>query len=228
MLLGSTVEATGVPKLRETKGGRFMTLIFKCKLAVIVGLATLIFAAKEDPLWASAAGEQVKSTIDEVMATLRDPKLEGADKKAVRREKLRQVILPRFDFAEMAKRALGNNWNRYPDRQSEFVNAFTQLLEDSYADQIEMAKGEKIVYLNERTDNKFAEVDTKVISPQGEETPMTYKLHVVESDWKVYDIVVENISIVNSYRAQFNRVLGNASIDDLIKRMREKRAQKNR
>lgn len=206
-----------------------MTAIPTRKSAVTVLVATLIFiGAERNPLWASAATEQVKSTIDEVMATLRDPKFEGSEKKAVRREKLRQVILPRFDFTEMAKRALGNNWNRYPDKQSEFVTAFTQLLEDSYADQIEIANGEKIVFLNERTENKFAEVDTKVISPGGEETPMTYKLHAVESDWKVYDIVVANISIVNSYRSQFNRVLGSASIDDLIKRMKEKRVQKNR
>jgi len=206
-----------------------MPVIPMYKLAVTVMVATVILiGAKRKPLWASAASEQVKSTIDEVMATLRNPQFKGSEKTTERREKLRQVILPRFDFAEMAKRSLGNNWNRHPDKQNEFVTAFTQLLEDSYADQIEMADGEKIVFLNERTENRFAEVDTKVISSRGEEIPMTYKLHAVESDWKVYDIVVENISIVNSYRAQFNRVLSHASIDDLIKRMREKRVQKNR
>jgi phospholipid transport system substrate-binding protein len=55
---------------------------------------------------------------------------------------------------------------------------------------------------------------------------MTYKLHPVDSDWKVFDIVVENISIVNNYRSQFNRVLSNASLDELIKRMKDKRFQK--
>lgn len=199
-----------------------------CKSAVILGLVTLLVVATgETPLWASAPTEQVKATIDQVMATVTDPKFQGAGKKIERREKLRQVILPRFDFAEMAKRALGNNWNRYPDKQHEFVTAFTQLLEETYADQIEMANGEKIVYLNERTESEFAEVDTKVISPKGGETPMTYKLRAVDSEWKVYDIVVENISIVNNYRSQFNRVLGNASLDELIKRMKEKRFQKS-
>jgi phospholipid transport system substrate-binding protein len=198
------------------------------KLTLILGLGTiLVVGTAGTRLWASAPGEQVKATIDQVMEVLKDPKLQGPSKKAERREKLRQVVLPRFDFAEMAKRALGNNWNRYPDKQREFVTAFTQLLEETYADQIELANGDKVVYLNERTEKDYSEVATKVISLKGEETSMTYKLHPVDSDWKVFDIVVENISIVNNYRSQFNRVLSNASLDELIKRIKEKRFQKS-
>ena len=197
------------------------------KLTLVLGLGTvLVVGTVGTRLWASPAGEQVKATIDQVMEVLRDPKLRGDGKKAERREKLRQVVLPRFDFAEMAKRALGNNWNRYPDKQQEFVTAFKQLLEETYADQIEAAGSDKVVYLNERTEKDYAEVATKVISTKGEETPMTYKLHPVDSDWKVFDIVVENISIVNNYRSQFNRVLSNSSLDELIKRIKEKRFQK--
>jgi phospholipid transport system substrate-binding protein len=203
-----------------------MTNLFKW--ALILGLGTtLVVGTGRTRLWASAPGEQIKTTVDQVLEVLKDPKLQGAGKKAERREKLRQIVLPRFDFAEMAKRALGNNWSRYPDKQQEFVTVFKQLLEDTYADQIEAAKGDKVVYLNERTEKDYAEVDTKVISSKGEETPMTYKLHPVDSDWKVFDIVVENISIVNNYRSQFNRVLSNASLDELIKRMKEKRFQKS-
>jgi phospholipid transport system substrate-binding protein len=203
-----------------------MTSLYK--LATVFGLGIiLIIGGGEMRLWASAPGEQLKATIDRVMEILKDPKLQGDAKKTERREKLRQVVLPRFDFAEMAKRALGNNWNRYPDKQGEFVTAFTQLLEETYAVQIESANGDKVLYLNERTDKDYSEVATKVISPKGEETSMTYKLHPVDSDWKVYDIVVENISIVNNYRAQFNRVLSNTSLDELIKRMKEKRLEKS-
>ena len=198
------------------------------KLTLILGLGILLAVGTEKTrLWAAAPGEQVKATIDQVMEILKDPKFQGTGKKSERREKLRQVVLPRFDFAEMAKRALGNNWNRYPDKQQEFVTTFKQLLEETYADQIEAAAGDKIVYLNERAEKDYAEVNTKVISAKGEETPMTYKLHPVDSDWKVFDIVVENISIVNNYRAQFSRVLSNASLDELIKRMKDKRFQKS-
>jgi phospholipid transport system substrate-binding protein len=202
-----------------------MTHLYKFTLAI--GLATILATGTGTlQVWASVPGDQVKATIDKVMELLRDPTLQGSGKKSERREKLRQIVLPRFDFAEMAKRALGSNWNRYPDQQREFVTAFSQLLEDTYADQIEAANGDKVVYLSERADKQYAEVATKVISVKGEETSMTYKLHAVDSDWKVYDIVVENVSVVNNYRAQFNRVLSNASLDELINRMKEKRFQK--
>src|SRR5262245_2626816 len=200
-----------------------------CKFAFALGLPVTLALAIGLPtprVWASVPGEQVKATIDKVMEVLRDPALQDSSKKPERREKLRQIILPRFDFGEMAKRALGSNWNRYPDQQHEFVAAFAQLLEETYADQIEAAKGDKIIYLNERSDKDYAEVATKVISPKGEETSMIYKLHPVESDWKVYDIIVENVSVVNNYRSQFNRVLSNSSLDELIKRIKEKRFQK--
>jgi phospholipid transport system substrate-binding protein len=202
-----------------------MTLLYKFALAFALPVI-LAIGIGTSRAWASVPGEQVKATIDQVMEVLRDPAFQGASKKTERREKLRQIILPRFDFTEMAKRALGSNWNRYPEQQREFVTAFTQLLEETYADQIEAAKGEKVAYLSERTDKDYAEVATKVISPKGEETSMTYKLHSVGSDWKVYDIVVENVSVVNNYRAQFNRVLSSTSLDELIKRIKEKRFQK--
>jgi phospholipid transport system substrate-binding protein len=208
----------------KKKGDR-MTLLYKFALAFALPVI-LAIGIGTSRAWASVPGAQVKATIEQVMKVLGDPAFQGPSKKTERREKLRQIILPRFDFAEMAKRALGSNWNRYPDQQREFVTAFTQLLEEAYADQIEAANGDKVVYLSERTDKDYAEVATKVISPKGEETSMTYKLHPVESDWKVYDIVVENVSLVNNYRSQFNRVLSNSSLDELIKRIKEKRFQK--
>ena len=203
-------------------------MIHPHKSIVILGLTTLVVTSVwVDRLSASTPGDQVKATIDRVMETLKDPRLRGDVNKKKRREKLRQTILPRFDFAEMAKRALGRQWNRYPDKQREFVSAFAQLLEDSYADQIEAAKGDKVAYVNERTEPGIAEVDTKIISSDGEETPVLYKLHPVGSDWKVYDVVIANISLVNNYRSQFNRILSHSSFDDLIKMIKEKGTEKN-
>ena len=178
-------------------------------------------------LWAATPMEQVKVTADRVMEILKDPKLQGDVNKKERREQLRQAIVPRFDFAEMAKRSLGSQWNRNPEKQQEFVAAFTQLLEDSYGDQIEAANGDKIVYGKERREQNFAEVDTKVISSKGQETSINYKLQLTGDEWKVYDVVVENISLVNNYRSQFQRVLSTVSLDELIRRMKEKKLEKS-
>ena len=189
---------------------------------VLAGIGTWAGA-----LWAATPMEQIKVTVNRVMEILKDPKLHGDSNKKERREQLRQAILPRFDFAEMAKRSLGNQWNRNPGKQQEFVAAFSQLLEDGYADQIEAANGDKIVYGRDRREQNFAEVDTKVISSKGEETSITYKLQLAGGEWKVYDVVVENISLVNNYRSQFQRVLSTASLDELIVRMKEKKFEKS-
>jgi phospholipid transport system substrate-binding protein len=123
----------------------------------------------------------------------------------------------------MAKRSLGPHWGRISSQQQQdFVRVFTGLLENAYAEQIETSEGEKVRYTREQIDGDNAEVFTKVITPKGEEVAINYKLHNVAGDWKVYDVVVENISLVNNYRSQFNRVLANASFDDLMRKMQQR------
>ncbi|MBI2210680.1 MAG: ABC transporter substrate-binding protein, partial [Deltaproteobacteria bacterium] len=86
----------------------------------------------------------------------------------------------------------------------------------------------KILYTRERLENNFAQVDTKVLRSDGEEIPINYKLHLVGGQWKIYDVLIENISLVNNYRSQFHRILSTASFDDLIKRLQEKAPEAGR
>jgi phospholipid transport system substrate-binding protein len=167
--------------------------------------------------------DQVRQTADQVLALLRNPRFKGADKESQRRERLRQIIGNRFNFEEMAKRSLGANWRRVsPDEQKRFVDLFTDLLEKSYADQIESYDGEKIVYGRENIAQNQAEVDTKVINKKGQEFAVNYKLQSNKGDWKVYDVMIDNISLVNNYRSQFNRILAKSSFDDLLKKLEAK------
>ena len=172
----------------------------------------------------AVSGDRVRETVDKLLTILKDPQLKGESKRNERREKLKEVISQRFDFAEMAKRALGPEWRRRsPEEQKEFVKLFTTLLEQAYLDKIESYNGEKVQYLREREDNNSAEVATKIIDNKGREFSVNYRLHNVNGDWKVYDVVIEDISLVNNYRAQFNRVLAKDSFDELLTRMREKK-----
>ncbi len=175
------------------------------------------------PLSAGAPTDQIRETADKVLAILRDPNLKSEAKKEERRSELRQVIYTRFDFEDMAKRSLGAYWRgRTPEEQQDFVKTFSELLEKSYADKIESYNGEKFAYKSEVQDKDYAEVDTKVATKKGEEFSINYKLHLVNGVWKVYDVAIENISLVNNYRSQFNRILSTSSYDELMRRMKEK------
>jgi phospholipid transport system substrate-binding protein len=187
-----------------------------------VGLAILLLVQS---VWVAAGvpGDQVRQTADKVLAILKDPQLKGESKKNERRDKLREVIYQRFDFTEMARRSLGSEWRRRsPEEQKEFVKLFTGLLERAYLDNIESYNGEKFRYLKEQEDNNHAEVDTKIIDNKGQEFSVNYRLHKVNGDWKVYDVVIEDISLVNNYRSQFNRVLATSSYKELVNRMKGK------
>jgi len=168
--------------------------------------------------------DELRGAIEKVQTILNDPQLKAAGKKGGRLDKLRQVIQPKFDFTEMAKRSLGTNWQRRnPEEQRDFVKVFTDLLENAYVDSIDSYDGEKVVFTNEKQDKEYGEVNTKIVTKKGEEFSVNYKLHQASGNWKVYDVVIENISIVNNFRSQFNRVIAKSSYEDLLRTMKEKR-----
>ena len=167
--------------------------------------------------------DQIKATVDKAQLVLRDPRWKPAAKQAERREQLKQVLFGRFNFAEMAKRSLGPAWSRRTaQEQEEFVRLFTEVLERAYADIIEAYIDEKILYLTEKIDGGYADVGSKIVTNRGEEYTISYRAQMVGSEWKVYDVVAENISLVNNYRSQFNRVIAKSSYEELIRRLKDK------
>jgi phospholipid transport system substrate-binding protein len=181
-------------------------------------LVAVIYLFVAMPLSAGAPSDQTRATIEKVLAVLQDPAA-----KSERRERLRQVIYPSFDFAEMAKRSLGAYWRRRnATEQQEFVKLFTDLVESSYLDALESYNGEKVIIANEKLDNDIAEVNTKVVTKKGEEFAVDYKLHQASGGWKIYDAVIENVSLINNYRSQFSRVITKSSYEDLVAKMKEK------
>jgi len=170
---------------------------------------------------------QIKSTVDQVIQTLSNPTLQGEGKKQERRKRLREAIFARFDFQEMAQRSLGPHWQRRSaNERIEFMKVFSDLLEKSYVDKIESYNNEKFIYTNEKINGTYAEVDSKLQTSKGEEFVISYKLHRVGEDWRVYDLVIENVSLVNNYRSQFNRVLSNSNYDELISKLKAKLSDK--
>ncbi|MGH7826210.1 MAG: MlaC/ttg2D family ABC transporter substrate-binding protein [Candidatus Binatia bacterium] len=185
-------------------------------------LSLFIFISACSEALASTPTQQIQETIQRVVNIVNEATERG---EAEKRELLRQALLPRFDFVEMAKRALGKHWNSVPGRQQEFVAAFAEFLGNAYVGKIVSYKDEKIIFVRESMDKENAQVDTQVIPSKGEPFPVNYRLHQVQGEWKIYDVVVEQVSLVNNYRSQFNRVLTSGSFDDLMKLLKEKGSQ---
>ena len=192
------------------------------KALTAVGLIVLLLL-RPGLAVAEAPGDQVPQSIDQLLVILKDPRLKAVGNEDQRRTKLKEVIYQRFDFTEMARRSLGPEWRRRTaEEQKEFVVLFTKLLERACLNTIESYNGEKVQYLNERAENSGAQVDTKITDNKGRDFLVNYRLHDVNGDWKIYDVVVEDVSLVNNYRAQFSRVLAKSSYAELVNTMKEK------
>lgn len=192
----------------------------------IVFITVLALTTASSLTGESAAGvatDQLRATVDRVLVILKDPALNAAGAKDTRRAELSKAIIPRFDFEEMAKRSLGAEWRRRTtEEQKEFTGLFTKLLKDSYVDSIESYRGDKVFYRRESKDGNYADVATRVISERGEEFTVDYRLNIEGSQWKVYDVIIENVSIVNNYRAQFSRILSRSSFAELLQTIRDR------
>lgn len=167
--------------------------------------------------------EQVKKTVDAVINILNNKELSKPEKLPERRLKIRETVEKSFDFEEMAKRSLALHWKkRTPQEQKEFVDLFSDLLEDTYIRKIERYEDEKVVYYDERSDGSYATVRTKVITSKEAEIPVDYKIFKKGQKWEVYDIVVEGVSLVNNYRTQFNQIIRSSSYEELVTRLKKK------
>jgi phospholipid transport system substrate-binding protein len=175
----------------------------------------------------AAAGEPtegIRSAINQGVEILNQSKLAKTER-AETIGRLKTIVYPMFDFAEMARRSLAFYWKRLdPHQQNTFVAAFTELLEKTYADKIDLYEGQKVAYTGETMDSQYATVNTKIVSKNDQAFSADYKLRRVEGKWKIYDVVVEGISLVNNYRAQFSRVIERSSFEELIRSMQQKAA----
>jgi phospholipid transport system substrate-binding protein len=190
--------------------------------AFIIGIFAVL-AATPGALRAGEPLNSLKAVTDRALEVLRDPKLQSKENKQERIERLEQIINPIFDYEETAKRALGPHWRRLtPTEQREFVKLFRAFLERVYSDRIDEYVGQDIVFGRESIEGDYAEINAKVVSAKGEESSVIFKLRHAGGKWLVYDAVVENISIVNNYRSQFDRVIRTSSYEELVKKIRDK------
>jgi phospholipid transport system substrate-binding protein len=190
---------------------------------LFVGLSILMLFLISLPVYAGAPLDAVKINADQVLDILRDPKLKAASTKEMKKDKLRAVYVNMFDEVELSRRSLGMKWNKLNTAQrQEFVKLFEQVLEKAYADRILSYTNEKIEFTKESMiSGNLAEVRTKVITAS-KEIPIYYRVILKGGTWKVYDVTIENVSLVQNYRTQFNDILAKNTPEQLLEILRKK------
>lgn len=169
---------------------------------------------------AESPGPVVDRALQQSVAILGEASL-GEEAKV---ERLRKVVMPLFDFAEMSRRSLGSHWRRRTaEQREEFTSLFTRLLERTYSKRISAYNGQQTRVVGEEIDDRFARVDTEIVDRDGRRFKVAYRMHRAgePARWRIYDVVVEGISLVNNYRAQFSRVINRKSFENLVERLRE-------
>ena len=159
-----------------------------------------------------------------IAAQLKDKNLSLPANKEKRRTKIRGLIRARFDFEEMAKRTLATHWKkRSAQEKEEFISVFSDLLEYSYIGKIEGYTNEKVTYDKEKIKGggKYALVKTSIVT-SSVSIPIDYKLLMKNKAWHVYDVVIEGVSFISTYRSQYNKIITSESFASLIKKMKEK------
>jgi len=192
------------------KGHRLMLISW----AVLVAVLTA---------WTAIAGQpadHLRQSVDRALSILRDPALRGPDRAVQRRQALRTVSDGVFDWPEMARRTLGRHWERRSAaEQQEFTRALSDLIERSWADRLERYQGERVLFAGETVEGELATVRTKVADQHGRDIAVDYRMIRRDERWLVFDVVIENVSLVNNYRTQFDAILRTASYRELLQRI---------
>jgi phospholipid transport system substrate-binding protein len=196
---------------------------FCSRLWKTVGVVVLAVQASA---WAADSPmEVIRTTIEKATAVLQNPEYQGKELFQVRLAKFRAIVEPQFDVQEIAKRTLGSYWQeRTEDERKQFITLFAELVQKTYGGALDRYNAAMQVYYDqERIDDKFAEVDTRIFDPtQNKAFAVTYKLRQTSNKWLVYDVVAENVSMVRNYRNQFDRILSKSSYQNLIETLQAK------
>ena len=186
-------------------------------------LAGALLAVAGSGAWAGPPSDQLHGRVDSVLKVLEDPEFKKDSKTAARRAALRAIADEIFDFREISQRSLGRHWQtRTPAEREEFVGLFGDLLERTYVSRIEGYSGERLVYAGEKVDGDQATVRTRIITKQGTEVPVDYRMFERDGRWRVFDVNIEGISLVANYRAQFNSIIVRSSYQELVTKLKAK------
>ena len=171
----------------------------------------------------SDAKKVLDEGLTEILNVLKSPIYNNPATREQGRAQIASIVKRRFDFLEFSARTVGPRWQQFTSAQQQaFSEAFGDLLINTYVKKIDGYNGEKIAYTGERSGNARTEILTVVTLKDGKKVPVAYRMLPKDQTWKVYDVLIENISLVKNYRSQFQSLLTQANPDELIARVRAK------
>lgn len=189
----------------------------------LVGFLLIMWLMFPQGVYSGVPLETVKGHVTRVLEVLRNPALKGESGRKAKKEEIRSISEEMFDFTQLSRRSLGKNWNNFgPDQQKEFIKLYKSLLKDVYADKITSYTDEKVIFEKEITlSEKTVEVQT-TIATKTSDVPINYRVIEKDGQWKVYDVVIEGVSLVSNYRTQFREILANKTPEALLETLRKK------
>jgi len=171
------------------------------------------------PAWAGPT-DQLREYTDQVVKVLDDPAMARQDRRAA----VRKIAHEAFDVAETAQRVLARHWQaRTPAEREEFTQLFADLLERTYIARMDEYGGERIKYVGESIDGKLASVRARIMTRTGTEVAVESRMNLKGDRWLIYDVLIENVSLVANYRSQFDRIVRSSSYEELVRRLKTKR-----
>ena len=183
---------------------------------LLLGFMLLVLSAHSQA--EQSPKQAMQTAVDTILGILTN---ETLDKKQKRLE-MREIISKRFDFRAMSQRTLATNWKKATkDEQRQFVDLFAQLIQNSYIGKVEAYTSETVEYPAEKIKGKRAVVDTLIIT-SSTEIPVNYKLYLKKAEWYVYDVIIEGVSLISSYRSTYQEIVKKDGFQGLFVKMEEK------
>lgn len=193
---------------------------------VALEIFLMVLIITPPPALAGRALQAIETRVNKVLEVLRDPALKGESSKETKEKKIRSLVDEIFDYTELSKRSLSFHWKAFtPEQREEFTHLFGKLLRGVYMDKILAHTTEKVIFSKEaRLSENTTEVESEIVT-QTKSIPVHYRMVLQKGQWKVYDVVIEGVSLVQNYRSQFRGILAKEPPEELLKILRKKVAK---
>lgn len=204
---------------------RHLTKIFWLPILALFLFAAQAQAGGSTP---AEARQTLQTTVNSILSIIREPGYANPATRPPLRKQIENEVFRVFDFGEFSSRTVGPRWKKFnPAQKKNFEDAFAQLLLNTYLNRVNGYNGETVNYTGETVspDGDKVEVKTIITMQDGKKTPVSYRMLFKNGKWCVYDVIIENISLVKNYRTQFQDILNTASPEELTARVKAKAAE---